>query len=97
MGNRSKFIALTAAAAAAVAAARRRGHLRLAAEGIGETILPTVKTVGVPESEPAVEEGQAPGHRHLPVGDVGRTTWRRLRRRPRVGYSPKERYPYAKD
>jgi hypothetical protein len=95
VGNRSKFIAMTAAAGAAVVAVRRRARLRLAAEGIGETILPSVRTEGVAAGE-AAGEGHAPGHRHLPADDPDRASWGRLRRRPRALYGHKERYPYAK-
>lgn len=97
MGNRSRFIAVTAAAAAALVATRQRTRLRLAATGIGETILPSARVEGVPEGEQAVDEGHAPGHRHLPARDLDRTAWGRLRSRPKILYGPKERYPHARD
>jgi len=72
MGNRSRFIALTSAAAGvagvrALARTRRRARLRRAAEGIGETVMPSVAaelpSVSLPLA--AGDEAHAPGHRHL--------------------------------
>lgn len=69
MGNRSKYVAVTAAAAAAgVVSARRRSQLRQAAEAVRETIAPT-HVVDLPtEFRLEDDESHAPGHRHLRRG-----------------------------
>lgn len=66
MGNRSKYVAVTAAAAAAgMISARRRSQLRHAAEAVRETIAPT-HVVDLPtELRVEGDESHAPGHRHL--------------------------------
>lgn len=66
MGNRSRYVAVTAAAAtAAVISARRRARLRQAADGVREAILPT-HVVDLPtDTRPEDDEAHAPGHRHL--------------------------------
>ena len=65
MGNRSKYVAVTAAAAAAAAAARRRARLRQAMDGIRDTILPAQITEFRTTPEPEGDEAHAPGHQHL--------------------------------
>ena len=94
MGNRSKFLAVTAAVSAGVMARRRRNRLRVAAESIGDTILPSqARPVGAEEA-PLSGLGHAPGHRHLARDDTaGR--WRRRRAHGATG-AGKWR-PYAKD
>jgi hypothetical protein len=76
MGNRSKFIAVTSAAAGvagmrSLAKRRRRARLRRAAEGIGETLMPSVAE-GMPSALPlpAGDEAHAPGHRHLSTAAI---------------------------
>lgn len=74
MGNRSRYVAVTAAAAsAALASARRRARLRRAADGVREAILPS-HVVDLPtESRPGADEAHAPGHQHLGSPEVQRT------------------------
>lgn len=76
MGNRSKYMAVTAAAAGGGAIlARRRARLRRLADGIRSTMLPThVTEVG--------DKAHAPGHRHLPVVDDDEHGPERRRGRP---------------
>jgi hypothetical protein len=66
MGNRSRYVAVTAAAAtAAVVSARRSARLRQAADGVRQTILPS-HVVDLPTAAaPPGDESHAPGHRHL--------------------------------
>jgi hypothetical protein len=72
MGNRSRFIALTSAAAGvagmrSLARKRRRARLRRAAEGIAETVMPSVaaEMPSVAMPRPVGDDAHAPGHRHL--------------------------------
>jgi hypothetical protein len=65
VGNRSKYVAMTAATGAVIVAARRRARLRRALEQA---------VVGLdtpPERSPGDDRGtdkaHAPGHRHLPT------------------------------
>lgn len=94
MGNRSKFIAVTAAVSAGVVARRRRRRLRVATETIGDTILPSQARPAGAEELPLSGPGHAPGHRHLRPDDIA-SRWRP--RRARGGAGAGEWHPYAKD
>lgn len=76
MGNRSRFVAMTAATGAALLAARRRARLRRAAVDAGEAVFPSAAVSGIGEPAPP-STGHAPGHRHLPGDDPGRSRFRR--------------------
>lgn len=66
MGNRSRYVAVTAAAAAAaVVSARRTARLRQAVEGVRDTILPSHVVELPTDAAPAGDESHAPGHQHL--------------------------------
>jgi hypothetical protein len=66
MGNRSRYVAVTAAGAtAAMVSARRRARLRRAMDSVRETILPTHVADLPTESVPEGDEAHAPGHRRL--------------------------------
>jgi hypothetical protein len=66
MGNRSKFVVVSAAAATAAAlAARRRARLRRAAENIQDAIMPTRGDWPFLDEKPIADEAHARGHRHL--------------------------------
>ena len=83
MGNRSKFVALTAGAVG-IAALRKRRHARLepAAEGIAEAIMPSVADDIPREPEQVADVAHAPGHQHLaPAADEAAPV-PRLRERP---------------
>ena len=94
MGNRSRFIAVSAAAAsAALIAARRRARRHAAADGIREAIMPTRAVDAPAEWVMPPDPGHAPGHRHL-----SRREARMARRRgPWNKYGYGQRYPYARD
>lgn len=95
MGNRSRYVAVTAAAAAAaVVSARRRAKLRRSMEGVREAIMPTHVTDLPTEARPEGDEAHAPGHRHLgrPAGD-GRIGGRRARIRSRYAPGMRQRSP----
>jgi len=94
MGNRSKFIAVTAAVSAGVLARRRRNRLRAVAEAIGDTILPSQARPVSAEEPPLSGPGHARGHRHLPQ-DVTASRWQR--RRVRGGTGARQWHPYARD
>jgi hypothetical protein len=89
VGNRSRFVAMSATAAAAVALAARRRRRRAAAFGIRDAILPTHGLDAPSEWDAPPDAGHAPGHRHLsryePRGASPRRGWRRH------GYQPYER------
>ena len=67
MGNRSKFVAVTAAGAVGLTAlrARRRARLEHAAEGIVDAIMPSVLDNVPSKPAPIADEAHAPGHQHL--------------------------------
>jgi|GEM_PF-4629166 hypothetical protein len=66
MGNRSRYVAVTAAAAtAAVVSARRNARLRRVADGVRQTILPTHVADRPTDLASLDDESHAPGHRHL--------------------------------
>lgn len=68
MGNRSRYVAVAAAAGtAALVSRRRRARLRLAMEGVRETIMPSHVTDLPSERAPRPGDGHAPGHQHLPM------------------------------
>ena len=96
MGNRSRYVATTAAAAtAALVTARRRARLRRAAEGMREAILPT-HAVDLPgEPVATVDEAHAPGHQHLPRGEDRDPAVERLRRRAGGRYTAGRRHRLA--
>jgi hypothetical protein len=96
MGNRSKFVAVTASAVGAGAlVARRRARLRHMAEGIRDTVLPTHVMDLPTDRPPGADEAHAPGHQHLPSDDVERRAPRRLRGRPWTKHAHGMRHPYA--
>ena len=87
MGNRSKFVAVTAAAGAVgltASRARRRARLEHAAEGIVDAIMPSVAENAPPKPAPVADEAHAPGHQHLhPTAVIEEeSTAPRLRERP---------------
>jgi len=64
MGNRSKYVALTAAATAVALSARRRSRLRRVLEGAAFDL--DAPVTGRPsDRETGIDEAHAPGHRHL--------------------------------
>lgn len=83
MGNRSKFVAVTAAAIGlAGLRARRRARLEPAAEGIVDAIMPSVLDDLPPKAAPIADDAHAPGHQHLaPIEDEPPPV-PRLRERP---------------
>lgn len=95
MGNRSRFVAATAAAAGLTVAARRRARLRAAAAGVRDAILPS----HLPDAttEPSVEddEAHAPGHRHLPPDDHDEPGPPRLRSRPWTKHAHGMTHPFS--
>ena len=95
MGNRSKYVAVTAAAVAAgLASARRRQRARQAMEGVRETILPTHVGDLPTTFRPEDDEAHAPGHRHLGRMDGSATTEPRGRRAwPRYAAGMGQRSP----
>ncbi len=95
MGNRSKYLAVTAAAAAGSAlVARRRARLHHMAEGIRDTILPThVDPSAAPE--PGVDEAHAPGHQHVLLVDTEARAPRALPGRPWTKHGHGMPHPYA--
>ena len=85
MGNRSKFVAVTATAGAVgLAALRAQRHARLehAAEGIADAIMPSVADNIPPEPEPIADEAHAPGHQHMTPVEADPPPVGRLRKRP---------------
>lgn len=95
MGNRSRYLAATAAVAGGALAARRRARLRRAAEGIRDTILPTHVTDLPSDREPGADEAHAPGHQHLPIVDVDERGPERLRGRPWTKHAHGMGHPYS--
>ena len=96
MGNRSKYVAATAAAAsAALLAGRRRARLHRAADAIRDAILPT-HVVDLPtDLSSGMDEAHAPGHQHLPPADGGEPVPARLRGRPWTKHAHGMRHPYS--
>ena len=86
MGNRSKFVAVTAAGALGLNALRTRRRTRLehAAEGIADAIMPSVADDAPSKPAPTVDEAHAPGHQHLhrTAASEEESTAPRLRGRP---------------
>ena len=85
MGNRSKFVAVTATAGAVgLAALRAKRHARLehAAEGIADAITPSVADNIPSEPEPIADEAHAPGHQHMAPVKADASPVPRLRERP---------------
>ena len=96
MGNRSKYVAVTAAAAgAALVAGRRRARLRRAADAIRDAILPTHVTDLHTDLPTGVDEAHAPGHQHLAPADGGERAPARLRGRPWTKHGHGMRHPYS--
>lgn len=96
MGNRSKYLAVTAAAGAAVAAARRRSRLRRAAEGIQDTILPTHVVEDLPSDRMVdLDEAHAPGHRHVEAADRDEAGPEPLRSRPWTKHAHGMTHPFS--
>ena len=96
MGNRSKYVAVTAAAAsAALVARRRRARLRRAADDIRDAILPTHVMDLHTDLAPGMDEAHAPGHQHLPPADRGEPVPARLRGRPWTKHGHGMRHPYS--
>lgn len=82
MGNRGRFVAVTAAASGvALAAMRRRARARRLIANAVDTILPTHVAASSTDDGPEASKGHAPGHRHLPIVD-DEPMPRRLRGRP---------------
>ena len=96
MGNRSRYLAATAAAAgAAVVRSRRRARLRRAAAGIQDTILPTRHLDDLPsDREPGADESHAPGHQHL-VSATDEPRPSRLRSRPWTKHAHGMPHPFS--
>lgn len=87
MGNRSKYVVVTAAAATAAAAATRRARLREALAGIRDAILPS-RVDDFPSTRKSDgDEAHAPGHQHLGNGGA-RTGGGRRRMRLHARYAP---------
>jgi len=96
MGNRSKYLVVTAAAGTALAAARRRSRLRRAAEGIQDAILPTHVVDDLPSDRVVdLEEGRAPGHRHVEPADRDESEPERLRGRPWTKHAHGMTHPFS--
>lgn len=94
MGNRSKYLAVTAAAAGGALVARRRARLRRAAEGIRDSILPT--HVGpTAEQDLGIDEAHAPGHQHLVASEADERGPRPLPGRPWRKHGHGMSHPYA--
>jgi hypothetical protein len=96
MGNRSKYVAVTAAAAgAALIAGRRRARWRRAFEGIRDATLPTHVTDLPTDRQSGIDEAHAPGHRHLPPIDRGERAPSRPRGRPWTKHAHGIRHPVS--
>ena len=70
MGNRSRYVAVSAAVGAvgvrALLRARRRARLRRAAEGMVDAIMPSVADEAPSTTPvPVADEAHAPGHHHM--------------------------------
>ena len=71
MGNRSRYVAVSAAAVGVVGVralqrARRRARLGRAAEGIVDAIMPSVEAEAPSTTPvPVADEAHAPGHQHV--------------------------------
>jgi hypothetical protein len=94
MGNRSRYVAVTAAAASAALVARRRARLRRGAEDLRDAILPTHVTDLHTAPPPGMDEAHAPGHQHLPPADGGPRAPARLRGRPWARHGRGMRRPF---
>lgn len=98
MGNRSKYLAVSAAAGAAVVAARRRARLHHAVEGIQDAILPTHVVADLPsDRDPGADEAHAPGHQHLPARATDEPAPVRLRGRPWTKHAHGMTHPFARE
>ena len=96
MGNRSKYLAVTALAGTAVAPARRRARLRRAAEGIRDTILPTHVIEDLPSDRVTdLDDAHAPGHRHLGPADRDESEPEPLRGRPWTKHAHGMTHPFS--
>lgn len=96
MGNRSRFVAMTAGGVGAGALiARRRARLRRMAEGIRDTILPTHIMDLESERPRGGDEAHAPGHQHLPIENVEERAPRPQRSRPWTKRAHGMRHPYS--
>jgi len=98
MGNRSKFVAVTAAAGALglnALRARRRARLEHAAEGIVDAIMPSVADDAPSKPAPTADEAHAPGHQHLhrTAATEEDPTAPRLRGRPWTKHAHGLRHP----
>jgi hypothetical protein len=93
VGNRSKYLAITAAVGAGVVAARRRARIRQAFESAAATFAVT-ESLGLSDEENALDEAHAPGHRHLPTLDSARAGRSELQRRPWTRHARKIWEPY---
>lgn len=94
MGNRSKYLTVTAAAAGGALIARRRARLRRAAEGIRDSILPT-HLGPTTDQEVGIDDAHAPGHQHLTASDVEERGPRSLPGRPWTKHGHGMTHPYA--
>lgn len=96
MGNRSKYLAVTAAASSAMIAARRRARLRRAAAGIQDAILPTHTIGGLP-SDRAIDfdDAHASGHRHVGPADRDEPNPEPTRRRPGTKHAHRMTHPFS--
>ncbi len=71
MGNRSRYVAVSAAAVGVVGIralrrARRRARLGVAAEGIVDAVMPSVEDEAPSTTPvPVADEAHAPGHQHM--------------------------------
>lgn len=98
MGNRSKFVAVTAAAGALglnALRARRRARLGHAAAGIVDAIMPSVAAEAPSIPAPTADEAHAPGHQHLhrTAATEEDPTAPRLRGRPWTKHAHGLRHP----
>jgi hypothetical protein len=98
MGNRSKYLAVTAAATSAVlVAGRRRARLRRAAAHRGDTIRPTQLADMHTDLASGIDKIHAPGHQHRPPPDGGEQPPARLPGRPWLRHAHGMRHPYSGD
>jgi len=95
MGNRSKYVAVTAAAIGAAVAAKRRARWRAAADGIQDAIMPTHVIESPTDPEPLADEAHAPGHEHLPAPDGGEPGPAPLRGRPWTKHAHGMGHPFS--
>lgn len=93
MGNRSKYLVVTAATAIGLGAARRRARLRRAFEGVADTVSLAEAAVR-PDEDEGGDDAHAPGHRHLPAADIGRPGRSVFSRLPWTRQAYKTREPY---